>query len=576
MPQKREYKDNVGKAVVGGSVGGLSLLLRQDPKFKDNFINKINRADFVADPGNNIFSSFSEVDPRLTQGFINYGTDGVKAAAPSVWKDTLASEYTPWERADITGAGDYEKALNKSKFKNITTVTPDASSARFGGTDAPPVGGAVSETLWGNPKTPRFSYASGNTSGLGYVMNGVGELNNKNPSAHFSGVELPQSEQTDYLYTGGSQEVTSDKRGWGVSKHNNPKADFNAGSDVHFGREHRKVAGLTTANDLYTYIQDQGFEPPKPTSNPGQYLKELTETVRKITDDSLSDNDILIQRASLQPTSGPTLRNTGNLPIQSKLDWKGSSIKAIRKAGDETFFQRLNLREKANLDPFDMSWVPAPIDTNVEMKIDPRIAKAGSQDYVPIGRNLGKNLANRFGPGAIFTSIVSPEVAKDVRKGDYLSAGGKAAGAFGTGELIAGGTNFLLDKASRFAPSLPGAISNLSTIAAVPTVGIGAIDTISTLASGKNVRELAVETGNVGPALQAMSMPRTMAPLGGAGAVSQSVGMQATVPNLYPERKKESKAGDKRVNAARKRGGRFRFAGLSLPEFGFSEGLGIN
>lgn len=576
MPQKREYKDNVGKAVVGGSVGGLSLLLRQDQKFKDNFINKINRADFVADPGNNIFSSFSEVDPRLTQGFINYGTDGVKAVAPSVWKDTLASEYTPWERADITGSGDYKKALNESKFRNITTVTPDASSARFGGTDASPVGGAVSETLWGNPKTPRFSYASGNTSGLGYVMDGVDELKTKNPSAHFSGVELPQSEKTDYLYTGGSQKVTSDKRGWGVSKHKNPNADFNAGSDVHFGREHRKIAGLTTANDLYTYIKDQGFEPPKPTSNPGQYLKQLTETVRKITDDSLSDNDILIQRASLQPTSGPTLRNTGNLPIQSKLDWKGSSIKAIRKAGDGTFFQRLNLKEKANLDPFDMSWVPAPIDTNVEMKIDPRIAKAGSQDYVPSGRNLGKNFANRFGPGAIFTSIVSPEVAKDVRKGDYLSAVGKAAGAFGTGELLAGGTNFLLDKASRFAPSLPGAIRNLSTIAAVPMVGIGAIDTISTLASGKNVRELAVETGNVGPALQAMSMPRTMAPLGGAGAVSQSVGMQATVPNLYPERKKESEAGDKRVNEARKRGGRFRFAGLSLPEFGFSEGLGIN
>ena len=47
MPQKREYKDNVGKAVVGGSVGGLGFLLRQDPKFKYDFINKINRADFV-------------------------------------------------------------------------------------------------------------------------------------------------------------------------------------------------------------------------------------------------------------------------------------------------------------------------------------------------------------------------------------------------------------------------------------------------------------------------------------------------------------------------------------------------
>lgn len=576
MPQKREYKDNVGKAVVGGSVGGLGFLLRQDPKFKYDFINKINRADFVANPKNNVFSNFSLVDPRLTQGFINYGTHGVKAAAPSVWKDTLASEYTPWNRADITGAGDYKKALNNSEFKNITTVTPDASSARFGGTNASPVGGAVSETLWGNPKTPRFSYASGNTSGFGYVMNGVDELNAKNPSAHFSGVELPQSEKTDYLYTGGSQEVTSDQRGWGVSKQKNPKANFNAGSDVHFGREHRKIAGLTTANDLYTYIHDQGFQPPKPTSNPGKYLKELTETVRKITDDSLSDNDILIQRASLQPTSGPTLRNTGNLPIQSKLDWKGSSINAVRKAGDKTFFERLNLSEKANLDPLDMSWVPAPIDTNVEMRIDPRIAKVGSQDYVPSGRNLGRNLANRFGPGAIATSIVSPEVAKDIRKGDYLSAGGKAAGAFGTGELIAGGTNFLLDKASRFAPSLPGAVSSLSTIATVPMVGIGAIDTISTLASGKNARELAVETGNVGPALQAMSMPRTMAPLGGGGAVSQSVGMQATVPNLYPERKKESEAGDKRVKAARKRGSRFRFAGIALPEFGFSEGLGIN
>ena len=577
MPKENRYRDDdFGRAVVGGSVGGLGYLLRQDPKFKDGFINKMNRANFIANPANNVYSSFSDVDPRLTQGFIDYGTEGVKAAYPQVWKDSLASEYTPWERADITGAGDYKKALNESKFKNITTVTPDASSARFGGTDASPVGGAVSETLWGNPKTPRFSYASGNTSGLGYVMDGIDDLNNKNPSAHFSGVELPQSEKTDYLYTGGSQEVSTDKRGWGVSKHNNPNADFNAGSDVHFGREHRKIAGLTTANDLYTYIQDQGYQPPKPTSNPGQYLKELTETVRRITDDSLTDNDILIQRASLQPTSGPTLRNTGKLPVQSKLDWKGSSRDAVRKAGDQSFFQRLNLREKSNIDPLDMSWVPAPIDTNVEMRIDPRVAKAGSHDYVPSGRNVGQNLVSRLGPGAIATSIVSPEVADDIHKGDYLSAAGKAAGAFGTGELIAGGTNFLLDKASRFAPYLPGAVSNLSTIAAPAMVGISSIDAFSTLASGKNARELAVESGNFGPALQAMSTPRTMAPLGGGGSVSQSVGMQATVPNLYPERKKESEAGDARVNAARERGGRFRFAGLALPDFGFSEGLGIN
>ena len=576
MPEKKLYRDNNGQAVVGGSVGGLGYLLRQDPKFKDQFINKINRASFIANPANNRYSRFSEVDPRLTQGFIDYGTEGVKAASPQVWRDNLASEYTPWEPADITGAGDYKKELNNSKFKNITTVTPDASSARFGGKDASSVGGAVSETLWGNPKTPRFSYASGNTSGLGYVMNGVDQLNAGNPSVHFSGVDLPQSEKTDYLYTGGSQEVSADKRGWGVSKHKNPNADFNVGSDVHFGREHRKMAGLTTANDLYTYIHDQGFQPPKPTSNPGQYLQELTETVRKITDSSLSDNDILIQQASLQPTSGPTLRNTGNLPIQSKLDWKGSSMDAVRKAGDNTFFQRMNLKDKVNLDPLDMSWVPAPIDTNVEMRIDPRIAKAGSQDYVPSGRNIGAGLASRFGPGAIATSIVSPEVAYDMRKGDYLSAGGKAAGAFGIGELIAGGTNLLLDKASRVAPFLPSAVSNLSTIAAPAAVGISSIDAFSTLASGKNARELAVETGNFGPALQAMSTPRTMAPLGGAGSVSQSVGMQATVPNLYPERKKESEAGDARVNAARERGGRFKFAGLALPDFGFSEGLGIN
>ena len=133
-----------------------------------------------------------------------------------------------------------------------------------------------------------------------------------------------------------------------------------------------------------------------------------------------------------------------------------------------------------------------------------------------------------------------------------------------------------MDKASGFAPYLPGAVSNLSTIAAPAIVGINAIDTVSTLASGKNARELAVDSGNFGPALQAMSTPRTMAPLGGGGALAQSVGMQATVPNLNPERKKESEAGDARVNAARERGGRFRFAGLTLPDFGFSEGLGIN
>jgi hypothetical protein len=164
-----------------------------------------------------------------------------------------------------------------------------------------------------------------------------------------------------------------------------------------------------------------------------------------------------------------------------------------------------------------------------------------------------------------------------LREGKPGEAAGLVGLGYGAGEAFGGVTRFATDQlVKRGLTQAPNIIAGLGSVVATPLTGVGVIDTISTLASGKNARELAVESGNFGPALQAMSMPRTMAPLGGAGAVSQSVGMQATVPNLYPERKKESEAGDKRVNAARKRGGRFRFAGLTLPEFGFSEGLGIN
>lgn len=573
MPQQKpqDNSNSAGWGILGPAVGAMGLAFRTD-NFKDSFIDKMNRADYISDR-----PEFSQVDPRLTKGFIDYGEAGLRSQAGDVWKDTLASKYSPWERADISGAGNYRTALTDAQLKNITTVTPDASSARFGGTDVAPVGGGISETLWGNPKHPRYSYASGNKSGPGIVIGNINGIGDRNPSAHFSGVNLPQSEKTDYLYTGGSQEVDTSNRGWGVSTYKNSGADFDAGSDVHFGREHRQIAGLTTANDLYTYISDQGFQPPKPKSNPGEYLQELTETVKKITGDTRSDNEVLIDRASLQPTSGPTTRNTGKLPKQSELDWKGTTVKATRKAGDASFFQRLNLTEQQNFNPFDRSWVQAPLDTNVEMKIDPEVKRAGAPGYTPTkGVNVGRQLARRFAPGAVATSIVSPEVATDIRKGDYLAATGKSAAAFGTGELISGAGNFVLNQVARVAPSAPAAVNALSTIATPAALSIGLIDTASTLATGKNVRQLAVDSGNFGPAIQAMSMPRTMAPLGGAGSVSDSVGMQATVPNLSPKRKEESEALQKKVIEARKRGGRWKIGGFALPDFGFSEGLGIN
>ena len=179
--------------------------------------------------------------------------------------------------------------------------------------------------------------------------------------------------------------------------------------------------------------------------------------------------------------------------------------------------------------------------------------------------------------GIAGAALTSPEAAKLLREGRVGEAAAAVGGGYVGGEVFGGGLRMATDRLVKAGiTQAPNAVSALSSIVATPLTAIGAIDTASTLATGKNARELAVDSGNFGPAIQAMSTPRTMAPLGGAGSVSNSVGMQATVPNLSPKRKEESETLQKKVEQARERGGRWKIGGFTIPDFGFSEGLDIN
>ena len=169
------------------------------------------------------------------------------------------------------------------------------------------------------------------------------------------------------------------------------------------------------------------------------------------------------------------------------------------------------------------------------------------------------------------------------------------------GELTGRGFNRVIDAATKrgivSAPAVARAASRFLT----PALAVDALDTASILATGKDPRELAVETGNEAPYAAASMAPTTMAPLGMAGSPFVQ-GNASGKPSVYLRteseiqkaianglvtaddpavvRSRKNIADNKRkreaAQAARERGGRFRIGGVALPEFGWSELLGIN
>ena len=534
----KDFQNNAKQQAVTGLVGGMGVgaaELFNQTRGNQDYLDPFDRQNFA--------DSISGLDPDLKLDYVKRGGQFYNSAAKFPYEGTKFIE------PDTSQRGGYLKNLrNHKNLDSIVTVTPTAASSRFGAIkeSAQKAGAAASETLYGHGSQPVYSYADNNYS--------AGVLNTTDPSVHFSGAELLPDKKGKYLLTGGANELAAKgiRPTWGVEKDS---------GNIMFNSDTRRIGGLTTAADLYKYADELGLNPPaKGSVNNSTYLEDLTRKISQAT--GKGEFELMQELASPHPVSGNPGRVTGEVPTIKKYTLKNMTPAQAAQSGWGSLVEE-------NTDPFNRKHIPLSYDTDTHIQLTPKAAKPPTSPY--------SRFVNSRGVGLAGAAATSPEAAKLLREGKVGEAAGLVGLGYGTGEAFAGVTRFATDQlVKRGLTQAPNIIAGLGSVVATPLTGVGAIDTVSTLASGKNVRELAVETGNVGPALQAMSMPRTMAPLGGAGAVSQSVGMQATVPNLYPERKKESEAGDKRVNAARKRGGRFRFAGLSLPEFGFSEGLGIN
>jgi hypothetical protein len=516
-------------------LGGVQIFnnTRNNSYYTDSF----DRLNFTKD--------ISGLDPDLKADYIKNG----RYFNPAVKLPFKGTDFIP---PDSSQRGGYLTNLrNSDGLESIATVTPTAASSRFGAVKESPVkfgsaGAAASETLYGHRSHPVYSYADNNYS--------VGTLTTADPSVHFSGAELLPQERGKYLLTGGANEagVKGTRPTWGVQR---------LSDNIMFGSESRRIGGLTTAADLYQFADELGLNPqPKGYVSNSTYLSDLTKKISEAT--GKSEFRVVEDLASPHPVFGNPGRATGKVPTIDEFTLKNMKPNTKTRIGWGSLLEE-------NSNPLEPNHIPLPEKTDVHIQMTPEAASPKQSAYSKFvkGRALGLTGA----------ALTSPEAAKLLREGRVGEASAAVAGGYVGGEVIGGGLRMATDRLVKAGiTQAPNAISAISSIVATPLTAIGAIDTASTLATGKNSRELAVDSGNFGPAIQAMSTPRTMAPLAGAGSVSDSVGMQATVPNLHPERKKESEALQKKVEQARERGGRWKIGGFTIPDFGFSEGLDIN
>ena len=585
---RKKHEAATSALILGSSlspiISELTKHLDFDQYKDDKFTDRVRRADFLYDnwedslygPDGQQFG-FSRADPRLTKAFINRGTLGLDLVADDVFADAVGktTEFAP---ADISQAGQFKPGMGR---QSILTVTPEPTSQRFASKGVGDIGGGPSATLWGNDREPQYSYARGNY--------GVERVDSQNPSAHFSEVKLPRDQRREYLTTGGANAEGSTNTGWGR----------NVGDDLHFSKDFRKAGGLTTANDIVTYLRQQGESVPALFANEGaENLEKLTKKLSEVT--GKREYQALQNLASPQPTWGAPTRELGQLPITTGFDFRGGDT---LKAGVNTFFEVDNPN---NPDP-DFRQVSPYTDLPSDAKVGVRrnvidvdfpqdLREVFEKPKPPLQRFAGNRLA-----GAAGSLLISPEAARNLSDGLPIHAAAQLVLGGGLGELTGRGFNRVIDAATKrgivSAPAAARAASRFLT----PVLAVDALDTASILATGKDPRELAVETGNEAPYAAASMAPTTMAPLGMAGSpfVQGNVSGKPSVylrteseiqkaianglvtaddPAVVRSRKNiaDNKRKREAAQAARERGGRFRIGGVALPEFGWSELLGIN
>jgi len=480
------------------------------------------------------------LDPELSKSYVRNRS----RLNPGTSIPYDGTEYIP---PDTSRRGLYKRSLTANpELESIATVTPTAKSSRFGATTNRKTGGNVgaqgSGTLWGHNKEPVFSYADNNYA--------VGVENTPDPSVHFSAADLKPDEKGPYLYTGSANAAASagKRPTWGVE---------DSTGNIMYGSESRKAGGLTTAADLYEYSRELGMNPPnKGAMSNSQYLRQLTEDLANKT--GKTNFEVLEDLASPHPVSGDPGRVTGQVPSIEKYRIKDASPSQRAKFGWGKLLEE-------NTDPFDRGYVDllSPSDTPIQLTKEARNPPTSSYKSA---------LKNRFA-GLAGGALMSPEAAKLLREARFGEAVLSIGGGYAGGELVNRITEGAIREATkRGALTLPGLVNTVGTAVSIPTTAITALDTATTLGTGKNAREILVDSDNTQAATVAMSAPMTMAPLGLAGGP-----VQATVPDQRsPKMKQEQEEANQRIQEARQRGGRWKFGPITVPDFGFSEGFGFN
>lgn len=500
----------------------------------------------------------SRLDPDLKKAWLNntssYDSKLHQAATRAV-AENIPQDADDYIKPDLSKAGEYKKALdayNKSEYttdlKSLATVTPGPASSRFGATPEEisqtvnvnartgHEGGRGANMLWANDGELQYVYAGGDA---------------QNPSVHFSGAELKPEEKGKYLYTGEALQEAEDggRTTWGRK---NARAQA---SDVMFGSETRKMGGMTSAADVFEDLKRRGITPPMRGDMNGQnYLRALSEQLAKAT--GQSPYEAMEGLASPHPIMGNPGREVGSIPKTLEFRFANATDDQLARVGlgDNGIFE-------TNTDPLDQRYIPvtgqAPSDRHIQLKNVPASA---------IRRSFARPMA-----GAIAGATQSEDIARDIRNGDFGEAAFRATTSAGLGEIIGQATNHGLRKLAEKGITQPAAaMAGAGQVLGPPAAVIGGLDALSTLATGKNTRELAVEKGNANAHLAASTAPMTGAPLGYAGST-----VQATVPK-NEERYARAKELEANQAAAIERGGRWRVAGFEVPEFGLSEVFGIN
>jgi len=467
-----------------------------------------------------------DIDPRLKNLYLQGGSYGLKQRAGDILQEIIPPSTSAFVPADLSLAGKYKETLENiapiNYPKDSITVTPGFNPGRFAIPELTPSEieeGGAKGYIWGNPDEPQWSYAQGN-----YNKN---PSTTTNPTLYLTKLDLPPENKGGFKTTGEVEQDPTliENRQWGQRGQWGQRD----GGDLFFPKESVKARGEVTAMDLYTKIKSYGFEPePIDFNNPALSFEKLAKrlaTIEGVPGSPMPIKQMLENIATPVPALGISERERGAIPGYKGFDPVNATLEQKTKAGiNKVFIDPTNLDSSAFVSIYDKQ-------LQQKQKTKLAIPDDLNKPSTSAGRSF-RNVNPLKSGGFIAGALYSPEVFEDIEKKRYGSAIAKAGAAATTGAVIEGAVRAGVVNAAKAGITLPA-------------------------------RALAYAN----PAVAAVSMA-TLAP--GSSRITPR-------QEAYENQLRETKF--KQAEAARKRGGKFKFptpfGQVTIPEFGMSESGGL-